>query len=304
MMFRRRHAASTLEMAVFFALLSSLFIGVNTIIIKKSLARANPFTVAALLTFFGALVFWILGAMVLPPEIYWKNPRGSVCFIIAGVFAPALVRWIFFASMNRVGASVSSSILATIPAFAVVIAVVFLGEQVSFAMVVGLVMIVGGIVVFQRDLNDNGARLRIRRMDLALPLLGALVGSIAINLRKLGLDEINSPILGAVLGFTSALSVYLIIIALSPKMRRSFRFNLRDMPFFLSGGLSLALGWLCIFYALSHGAVVLVAPLAGLYPIIVLILSVFLLKDVERVTRKTVIGCCIVMAGVLLITVV
>ena len=32
------------------------------------------------------------------------------------------------------------------------------------------------------------------------------------------------------------------------------------------------IGWLCIFYALSHGAVVLVAPLAGLYPIIVLIL--------------------------------
>jgi uncharacterized membrane protein len=86
--------------------------------------------------------------------------------------------------------------------------------------------------------------------------------------------------------------------------RRRHAAPLLDMPFFLAGGLSLALGWLCIFYALSHGAVVLVAPLAGLYPIIVLILSVFLLKDVEKVTRKTVIGCCIVMAGVLLITVV
>jgi uncharacterized membrane protein len=291
-------------MAVFFALLSSLFIGVNTIIIKKSLARANPFTVAALLTFFGAIIFWIVGAFALPATSFWQSPRGSTYFVIAGIFAPALVRWLFFASMNRVGASISSSILATIPAFAAVIAVIFLDERVSPPMALGLAMIVGGILVFQRDLGDNGPRRQFRRMDLALPLLGALVGSIAINLRKLGLEEINSPILGAVLGFSSALAVYAVIVVLSPTIRRGFRFRMGDMPFFFAGGLSLALGWLCIFYALSHGDVVLVAPLAGLYPIIVLILSVFLLRDVERVTRKTVIGCCIVMAGVLLVTLV
>ena len=291
-------------MAVFFALLSSLFIGVNTIVIKKSLSRANAFTVAALLTFFGALIFWILGAVTLPMEILWRSPKASLVFIVAGIFAPALVRWIFFASMNRVGASVSSSILATIPAFAAVIAVVFLDERVTVPMAAGLMMIVGGIVVFQRDLNGNGSDKNVRRMDLALPLLGALVGAIAINLRKLGLGEINSPVLGAVLGFTSALLVYVIIVTVSPSIRRGFRFKMRDMPFFLAGGLSLAMGWLCIFYALSHGDVVLVAPLAGLYPIIVLILSVFLLKDVEKVTKMTVIGCCVVMAGVLLVTMV
>jgi uncharacterized membrane protein len=290
-------------MAVFFALLSSLFIGVNTIVIKKSLARANAFTVAALLTLVGAIVFWVLGALVVPAEIFWRSPKANVAFVVAGVFAPALVRWIFFSSMNRVGASISSSILATIPAFAAVIAVTFLGESLTVPMGFGLMLIVCGIVVFQRDLNDNGAERGIRKRDLALPLLGAVVGSIAINLRKLGLQTVDSPVLGAVLGFSSALVVYLLIIAVSPAMRRGFRFKMRDMPFFLAGGLSLAAGWLCIFYALLHGPVVLVAPLAGLYPIIVLVLSVFLLKDVERVTSKTVIGCCIVMAGVLLVTV-
>jgi len=291
------------HMAVLFALLSSLCIGVNTIIIKKSLARANAFTVASLLTVCGAFVFWVLGALLLPLEIFWRSPRATIAFVIAGVFAPALVRWIFFASMDRVGASVSSSILATTPAFAAVIAVAFLDEHLSPAMAVGLLMIVGGIVVFQRDINDNGARRTIRRRDLALPLLGALVGSIAINLRKLGLQEVDSPILGAVLGFSSALVVYVLVLLVSPGTRRGFRFKPRDIPFFVAGGLSLAMGWLCIFYALSYGEVVLVAPLSGLYPIIVLVLSVFLLKDVERVTRMTVIGCCIVMAGVLLVTV-
>ena len=142
----------------------------------------------------------------------------------------------------------------------------------------------------------------VRKRDLALPIVGALLASIAINLRKLGLEQINEPILGSMMGFTSALVVYLMILAASPQVRSGFRFKIGDVPFFVAGGVSLALGWLCIFFALSHGDVVLVAPLAGLYPLVVVVLSVFFLKDVERVSVKTVIGCCTVLLGVMLVT--
>ena len=47
------------------------------------------------------------------------NPKAIIPFAIAGVFAPALVRWILFTSFVRVGTAISTSILATIPAFAV-----------------------------------------------------------------------------------------------------------------------------------------------------------------------------------------
>jgi drug/metabolite transporter (DMT)-like permease len=291
-------------LAVVFALLSSLFISVNTIVIRKCLARAEPFTVAALLTAVGALIFWAVGAVALPSGLLFVSTRANLLFIVAGIFAPALVRWLFFASMLRVGTSISSSILATIPAFSAIIAVAFLGERPSPTTAIGLVLIVVGIVLFQGESHGDGSRRIVRRVDLLLPLLAAVVGSIAINLRKLGLEEVDSPVLGAVLGFSSALLVYLILLAVSPKLLRSFRFKARDMPLFLAGGSSLALGWLCIFYALSYGPVVLVAPLASLHPLFVLMLSALVLKDVERVTLRTVAGCCVVLGGVLLVIVI
>ncbi len=289
-------------MAVLFALLSSLFIGINTIVIKRCLARANAFTVAALLTCVGTVLFVILAAVTLPSGALSQSSRANLFFIVAGVFAPGLLRWIYFVSMNRVGASIASSVIATIPAFAAIIAVVFVGEHLSLAMGGGLVMVVGGIVVLQRDIDRNHASGAIRRADLGLPLVAALLGAIAINLRKLGLVEADLPILGAALGFAAALVVYLLILALSPTVRRGFSFQRRDVPLFVAGGVSLALGWLCVFYALANGPVVLVAPLASLYPLVVLVLGVFFLKDVERVTLQTVLGCCTVVAGVVVIS--
>jgi len=58
-----------------------------------------------------------------------------------------------------------------------------------------------------------------------------------------------------------------------------------------------------LFYALSHGNVILVAPLSGLHPLVVLILSAIFLKDVERITTKTVLGCVFVLFGVAFITI-
>jgi zinc transporter ZupT len=59
----------------------------------------------------------------------------------------------------------------------------------------------------------------VRKRDLALPIVGALLASIAINIRKLGLEQINEPILGSMMGFTSALVVYLMVLAASPQVR-------------------------------------------------------------------------------------
>lgn len=290
-------------MAILFALLSSLFIGINTIVIKKILYRATPFYTATVLTFVGMVFFWILAFLTLPRGLILSNIKADIFFAVAGFFAPALVRWLFFTSIERVGVSISSSIMATIPAFASIMAILFLGEKLSLALAVGIVLIVSGIIIFERDKNSNQTIRRFSRNDLLIPFMAALSGAVAIMFRKLGLQELNSPVLGIALGFSSAMAAYLGILALSPKLRKEFVFKPGEFVPFFTGGLSLAMGWLCLFYALSHGDVILVAPLSGLHPLVVLILSAILLKDVERITTKTVLGCVLVLFGVASITI-
>lgn len=289
-------------MDILFALLSSLFIGINAVIVKKVLHRTTPFFTAVVFTLVGMVFFWFIALLILPNNLILYSIKADVYFIISGFFAPALARWFLFTSIERVGVSVSSSILATVPAFASILAILFLGEQLSLNLAFGVILIISGIIVFERDKNNNQSVKNFNSRDLLLPFIAALSAAVAITIRKMGLQELNSPVLGAAWGFSSAMVTYLVILLFSSKQRNLFIFRLEDSFLFITGGLSLAVGWLCIFYALSHGRVLLVAPLIGLHPLVVLILSPFFLKDFEQITLKTVLGCASVLLGVSLIT--
>lgn len=290
-------------MAILFALLASLFIGVNAIVITKCLERASAFTVATLLTAVGTVVCALLAAATLPGGAVLASWRAGLYFTAAGVFAPGLLRWLYFISLERVGPAASTSAIATIPAFAAVIAVLVLGERPSPPLAAGVGMVVGGIVVLQGTGRGRVGGRVLRARDLAPALVAALLGAVAINLRKAGLDLVDLPILGAAIGFATALLMYLLVLVASPRRRRSFTLRRADLPLFGAGGLSLALGWLCMFYALANGPVVLVAPLSSLYPLVVLVLSGLMLKGAEHITPRTVVGSSVVVAGVVLISV-
>ncbi len=291
------------NMATFFALLSALFIGLNTIVIKKSLNRASTFSAAVMLTAVGTIFFWIITLFGYPHTKIGMNLNACLYFIVAGFFAPGLLRLVFFVGIERVGVSIASSIMATIPAFAAVVAVIFLNENLTTALAFGIILIVVGVILFEQNKTGIRTAQYLPSKDIALLFLGAVAGAVAITFRKIGLQIWNFPALGVALGFSSALGIYLTMMACSPKLRREFSIQPGDLPLFVVGGLSLAFGWLCIFYALSYGPVVLVAPLNALHPLVVLALSTIFLKDAERITGMTILGCISVLSGVILITI-
>ena len=57
------------------------------------------------------------------------------------------------------------------------------------------------------------------------------------------------------------------------------------------------------FFALTHGPVVLVAPIAGISPLVTILLTYLFLSHVEKVTMRTVGGAMLVVGGVALIAV-
>jgi uncharacterized membrane protein len=235
------------------------------------------------------------------PFHYLKS-KAFPYFVVAGIFSPALVRWLYFVSLDRIGPSVSSSILATGPAFTAVIALVLLNEEVTLQIGLGIVIIIGGIVIFERDMH-NGEEFGTRsRKDLLFPLLSALFLSFAIVTRKMGLNILDSPLFGVTVGFGTSLVIYLIVCLVSKKLRASIAIKKADLPHFITAGLSLTAAWLTMFYALALGDAVIVTPLASLHPLFVLVLSYFFLGKVEKITKGILVGACVVVAGILLIT--
>ncbi|MDB4265030.1 EamA family transporter, partial [bacterium] len=138
--------------------------------------------------------------------------------------------------------------------------------------------------------------------DLIYPLLSALFFSFAVVTRKLGLNILDSPIFGVTVGFVTSMVVYSFICLGSKKMRSSISIKTQDLPIFLAAGIFLTASWLSLFYALSYGEAIIVTPLSSLHPLFILVLSHFFLGKVDKVTKGVLIGVCVVVAGVLLIT--
>lgn len=287
-------------LAAILALSSSFLISVTTILMKKSIERTNPTSAMMVVTFLGSAIFLLISFFTIPFS-YLKS-GALIYFVIAGLFSPAMVRWLYFISLDRIGPSVSSSILATGPAFTAIIAIVLLNEQITLQIGLGLITIIGGIVIFERDMNNEAGSGQRNSKDLIFPLLSALFFSFAIITRKMGLNILDSPIFGVTVGFVTSLAVYGLVCLGSKKLRASISIKKQDLPFFLGAGIFLTAAWLTLFYALSYGDAVIVTPLANLHPLFVLVLSYFFLGKVEKITKGILVGACVVVAGVMLIT--
>ena len=268
---------------------------------KKMIERTNPTSAMLVITLVGAVVFLLISFFTVP--LAYLKSDSLIYFVIAGIFSPSLVRWLFLTSLDRVGPSVSSSILATGPAFTAVIAIVLLNEKMTLQIGLGILTIIAGIIVFERDMNNGRGFGNRKSRDLIYPLLAALFFSFAVVIRKMGLQILDAPIFGVTVGFVTSLLIYSFLCLWIKKWRMSITVTMQDIPLFCSAGISLTLAWLTMFYALSYGDAIIVTPLANLHPIFVLVLSHFFLGKVEKITKRILVGVVVVITGVLLITV-
>ncbi|MGD2097912.1 MAG: EamA family transporter [Desulfobacterales bacterium] len=287
-------------MAITLALLSSLLISGTTIIMKKGIERTNPTSAMLVVTPVGTLM---LLAISLPRiQFSYLHSKAFLLFILAGLFSPAIVRWLYFISLDRIGPSMSSSILSTGPAFTAIIAATFLKEKLTVGISLGILLIIGGIIIFERDIQTDGKVAVRRKKDLIFAALAAFLVGAAIVIRKMGLNLLNEPLFGVTVGFATSLVFYTVLCLVFKDMRAAISLNRKNTFYLCGAGVFLTGGWLTLFFALSYGEAIIVAPLASLHPVMVLTWSYLFFKDMEKITSKTVFGVILVLIGVLLIT--
>jgi DME family drug/metabolite transporter len=287
-------------MAIALALFSSLLISGTTIIMKKGIERTNPTSAMLVVTLVGTLV--LLGISLPQIQLVYLKSKAFLLFILAGLFSPAIVRWLYFTSLDRIGPSMSSSILSTGPAFTAIIAAIFLKEKLTVDIGLGILLIIGGIITFERDIQTDGKVTIRHKKDLIFAALAAFLVGVAIVIRKMGLNILNEPLFGLTVGFTTSLTLYILLCLVFRNVRAAINLNRKNTLYLCGAGVFVTAGWLTLFFALSYGEAIVVAPLASLHPVMVLGWSYLFLKDMEKITSKTVFGVILVLSGVLLIT--
>ena len=257
-----------------------------------------------------ALVVGVFAALTLET---WEVAPGPVAFFaLAGLAGPGAARLLMMRSVRDVGASVAVPVQASCnPLLASAAGIVLFDETARPARLVAVALIITGIWACTRGGSANrvpvaGAALsshpsKHSLLLLALPLAAGAAFASSDVLRKAGLTRGGDPVLGALVGTAVALSIWLAVLVLTPRLRAPVAFS-PSLGWFCLNGVLIAIAQLALLFALSKGELSVVSPIVASQPVIVVILGALVLRDLERARVGTALGAGLVFLGVVLLS--
>ena len=275
--------------AVLLALASALLFGVMTVTVRTGLARGAAAEAATFYTLVPALLVALVAVAVQDAwalEDVWP-------FLLAGVLGPGCSQLLFTLAIRDAGASRTSVMVGVAPLFAVVIALVVLGEPVVAGVIAGAVLIVAGGVLLASE-RDRPAHVKVTGLLFALACTVAF--AVRDNLvRHLATDTGVKPALAAASTLVAGGVVTLSYLAV-----RRVPLPVRPALAFVVPGVAFGLSYVCLFEAFFRGRVTVVSPLVATESLWGVTLSAFFLRT-ELVGRRLALGAAFVVGGGVLI---
>ena len=134
---------------VWTAVLASVAWAVSTAMMKPPLREIEPLTAQAIRLPLASALLWLTPWTRGAAAALRDGGRGPLLRFAALSVITAGSSVLFVASLKYAGVAVGSVLSATAPLFAIPLGVIFLGERLSVATVLGALLAVAGIVVLQ-----------------------------------------------------------------------------------------------------------------------------------------------------------
>lgn len=264
----------------------------------------SPYQVALTVVTISGAAYWAALA-VRGADILSLAPWVIGLFLVTGVFATAFARILTFEGVERLGSSINSAGINTRPVWASILAVIFLGETVTPQMGVGILVVVVGLMFVA--FSEGGDLSGWEPHNLVFPLGAAVAFGTGSVIRRFAFTSTNiTPLQGAALNETAGLVGILAFLAIQNPGLEEFRGALaaprKAYAFFAGSAFMNAFALLALFEALSRGPVVVVDPLSSPTSLFAILFTFIFLRQIERVTRRLLLGALLVITGVVLIT--
>lgn len=243
-----------------------------------------------------SLFLWLYVVLFVDHIDLWTP--ANLIFVLVGIFVPGVARFFIFKGMERLGASITSCLTNSTPLFATLFAVTFLHERPTLTNLLGTFLIVLGIT----SLSWKGAAKTWQTRDLLFPLTAAFLFAARDNMVRLGLLQIESPIVGAAIAASTSLATMSVIYAAFEEKQPLGNSVQRGLTLFAGAGFMNFLSYVFAYTALSMERVSLMSPLINGSSLFILPLSALFLKDVEKITPRIIGATLLVLLGVFLIS--
>jgi drug/metabolite transporter (DMT)-like permease len=311
-------------MGEFFALLSAISFSAANIMIRKGTTRSSQNNGAFVSILLTALISGIIvAAMVLSKGWPRLTLEGIFWFLLAGVLTSLLGQ--------HLGPVRATAIKRLNPFFAVLFGVLLLGDPLSSPLVIGMLFIFlsfGMLILeayrssteegntetaFKEKKTKNIQQFRkqvfegmksVANLGYIYGPVSALCYGIGYIVRKQGLMEMPDPYLGTMLGASVGAFIFVIMACFKERYRITVKSTFTSFhPWLFCAGVATSVGQIFYFIALKNIEVSRVALIASIEVILTILISAFLFKTQERITRKVIIASLISMIGAVIIAI-
>lgn len=288
-------------MWLLFAFGSAFFAGVTAILAKCGIKNIDSNVATAVRTvvvlLFSWLMVFVVGSQSGITEI---APRTLVFLVLSGLATGASWLCYFHAlqigDINKVTPVDKSSVVLTM-----LLAFIFLGEEISALKVVCMVLIGAGILLMIEKKKADVQTDKTGGLVWLLYAFGsAFFASLTSILGKVGIEGVESN-LGTAIRTIVVLIMAWLVVAVTGKMSDVKKIDRTSWIFLILSGFATGGSWLCYYRALQTGPASVVVPVDKLSIVVTIVFSYIVFR--EKLSRKGLLGLIMIVAGTLLLVI-
>lgn len=284
-------------MWIVYAFGSAFFAGLTSILAKCGIRKTDSDAATAIRTIIVLIFSWLMVLIVgSAPTITTLSTKTWVFLILSG-FATGASWLCYFKALqmgdvNKVVPIDKSSTVLTI-----ILAFIFLGEEISAIKLAAVVLIGGGtfMMIEKKDVTANAPS--GGKSWLIYALLSTVFASLTAILGKIGIEGVESN-LGTAIRTCVVLVMAWVVVFTKGKKHTLRGIPKNELGFICLSGLATGGSWLCYYKALHDGLASVVVPIDKLSILVSIAFSYIVFH--EHLTKKSALGLCLIVVGTLL----
>ena len=284
-------------MWILYAFGSAFFAGATSILAKIGVKDIDSHVATAIRTIVVLIFSWIMVFIVGSQGTIGNISGKTLTFLILSGFATGASWLCYFKALqlgdvNKVVPIDKSSTILTM-----VLAFIFLGENITINMVVGMIGIgIGTYLMIQK--KESIEKVVKGKAWLVYALLSAIFASLTSILGKVGIENVESNLGTAIRTIVVLIMAWIIVFA-TKKQSDVKKIDKKSLLFLILSGIATGASWLCYYKALQDGLASIVVPIDKL-SILVTILFVYVFLK-EKLSKKSIVGLVLIVVGTLIL---
>jgi drug/metabolite transporter (DMT)-like permease len=237
--------------------------------------------------------------------LFAVSPSTILWFVLLGLIQFPGGRFLNYTGIRLAGVARATSISGTSPLFAALLAILFLGEQVTSSIVLGTVAVAAGLalVMSQRGVFPSTQSQEVQPSKtgrVAIGLLCAVAGAAAYGTghaiaRHVVTTAAPAPVTATYTLFFGMLFLFVISV---PHLKRDLQAPRWALIMMALAGVCSSFGIFLMYTALARAPVMLASPIVATFPLIAMTFTHIFLQRLERVTLRMVLGAILVTVGI------